>query len=137
MYAGFVEEGDKCPEKDCDGIMFFPASKNCSCHISPPCSSCEEITLTCRDCGYEDKPEPHHWIPVATRLSMLEHAPRPLDKTKIDYRTKMHTSSSQICEGVYPEGATRDEVQAVVKGTFGGRFEYFKEGKFKFIACTD
>jgi hypothetical protein len=137
MYAGFREEGDKCPERKCDGIMFFPKSENCSCHISPPCGSCADIKLTCRDCGYEEIPEPHHWIEVAPGLSMREDAPRPLDSSKIDYRTKLHTASTQICEGVYPEGTTRDQVQAVVDGTFGGRFEYFSEGKFKFIAYTD
>lgn len=49
----------------------------------------------------------------------------------------MHTASSQICEGVYPEGVSRTEVENVVRGTFGGRFEYFSNGKFKYIAYTD
>lgn len=30
-----------------------------------------------------------------------------------------------------------EEVSKVVNGTFGGRFEYFSDGKFKFIAYTD
>lgn len=137
MYAGFIEEGDKCPEKDCGGIMFFPKSENCSCHISPPCGSCTDIKLTCRECGYEEIPEHHHWIQVAPGLSMREDAPRPLDNTKVDYRIKMHSGCSQICEGVYPEGMASAEVRKVVDGTFGGRFESFGEGKFKFIAYTD
>lgn len=61
----------------------------------------------------------------------------PLDNTKIDYRITPHTSSSQLCEGVYPEGTTQDQVRAEVKGTFGGRFEQFGGGRFKFIAYTD
>ena len=61
----------------------------------------------------------------------------PLDPTKIDYRIKTHTNSSQICEGVYPEGTTREDVEKLVKGTFGGRFVYFEGGKFKYIAYTD
>jgi len=32
------------------------------------------------------------------------------------------------------DGAT---VESVVKGTFGGRFEQFGGGKFKYIAYTD
>ncbi|MNM40731.1 hypothetical protein D3C81_515340 [compost metagenome] len=63
--------------------------------------------------------------------------PRPLDPTKIDWRTSYHTYSSQICEGVYPEGTTRDQVVEKVRGTFGGRFESFGNGRFKYIAYTD
>lgn len=62
---------------------------------------------------------------------------RPLDPTKIDYRIRSHSSSSQICEGVYPEGTTKAEVEARVRGTFGGRFESFGNGRFKYIAYTD
>jgi len=63
--------------------------------------------------------------------------PRPLDPTKIDYRNYSHTHFSMIKEGVYPEGTTMEEVRKVVEGTFGGRFEYFGNGKFKYIAYTD
>ena len=70
-------------------------------------------------------------------IARREYKPKPLDNTKIDYRIKAHTASSQICEGVYPEGTSIAEVENVVKGTFGGRFEYFRDGKFKYIAYTD
>ena len=62
---------------------------------------------------------------------------RPLDNTKIDYHVKSHTHFSQICEGVFPEGTTREAVLERVRGTFGGRFEYFGNGGFKYIAYTD
>ena len=68
---------------------------------------------------------------------MRENAPRPLDNSKIDYRVKMHTHFSMIKEGVYPEGTSREEVESVVRGTFGGRFELFENGKFRYIAYTD
>ena len=42
-----------------------------------------------------------------------------------------------IKEGVYPAALSREEVENEVRGTFGGRFEYFKDGKFKYIAYTD
>ena len=137
MYLGYREDGDTCPEKDCTGTMYFPAPEGCSCHINPPCHSCTSVLLTCRECGYEDEPEPCKDVPVATGLSIRGYKPKPLDSTKIDYRVKMHSGSSQICEGVYPEGTTQAQVREVVDGTFGGKFSSFGGGKFKFIAYTD
>jgi len=140
MYAGFHEEGDRCPQDKCEGKLDWPKTVNCSCHISPPCHACTSKVLTCKVCGWEDDPPPYKDIPVSIgepTLSMREYRPRPLDPTKIDYRIKLHTASSQICEGVYPEGTTMEEVRKVVNGTFGGVFKYFENGKFKFIAYTD
>jgi hypothetical protein len=135
MYLGYCEEGDKCPE--CGGILFYPPVKGCSCHINPPCSACVENPLTCNKCGWEEVAPAYKEIPVLPGLTMREYKPRPLDNTKIDYRNKMHTHFSMIKEGVYPEGSTKQEVLEVVRGTFGGRFEYFGKGKFKYIAYTD
>lgn len=70
-------------------------------------------------------------------IGIVEHKPRQLDSTKIDYRSKMHTASTMIKEGVYPEGTQRGEVEAEVRGTFGGRFEQFGGGKFRYVAYTD
>jgi hypothetical protein len=67
----------------------------------------------------------------------LSWKPRPLDPRIIDYHIKSHSNSSQLCEGVYPEGATQKEVLAKVEGTFGGRFEQFGGGRFRYIAYTD
>ncbi len=137
MYAGYQEEGDRCRETGCNGTLDFPPPENCSCHIDPPCSSCTGIVLTCKECGWEDEAPEFKYVAAAPGLSIREYKPKPLDNTKIDYRSKMHTGSSMIKEGVYPEGATMVEVAAVVKGTFGGRFDYFNGGKFKYIAYTD
>ena len=137
MYLGYFEEGDKCPETNCKGIVDYPPVENCSCHISPPCSKCTDNPLTCTICGWEEEAPAYKEIPVAPGLSMREYKPRPLDKSKIDYRAKMHTHFSMIKEGVYPEGTTRAEVEEVVKGTFGGRFEKFGGGKFEYVAYTD
>jgi hypothetical protein len=63
--------------------------------------------------------------------------PRPLDPTKLDWHNKPHSNSSMIKEGVHPPGMTRAEVEEKVRGTFGGRFEYFSDDKFKYIAYTD
>lgn len=60
-----------------------------------------------------------------------------LDPTKISWKSKPHSNSSMIKEGIYPEGTSRQEVEKEVAGTFGGRFEHFGDGKFKYIAYTD
>ena len=136
MYAGYLEEGDRCPECH-QSALEYPGVEGCCCHINPPCSACVNNVLTCPSCGWEDESPDHVYITVAPGLSMRENKPRPLDKTKIDYRIKMHSSCSQICEGVYPKGTTVSDVKKVVDGTFGGRFEQFGGGKFRFIAYTD
>lgn len=137
MYLGFPEEGDACPCEDCKGRLSFQKPENCSCHKSAPCGSCLSVRLECRLCGWIDESDDEKSIPVAPNLNLVEFRPRPLDNTKIDYRIKMHSTCSQICEGVYPEGTTKEEVRKIVDGTFGGRFEHFGGGKFKFIAYTD
>jgi hypothetical protein len=137
MYAGFPEEGDSCSQAKCQGTLRFPQVENCSCHISPPCHACTSQRLTCDACGWVDDSPEETYVPVAPGLSMLEQRPRPLDATKIDYRVKLHSASTMIKEGVYPNGATATEVAEVVKGTFGGRFESFGNGRFKYIAYTD
>ena len=60
--------------------------------------------------------------------------PRP---TKIEYRIKPHSGSSQLCIGSYPDGTTQKDVEALVKGTFGGRFNSFGNGRFEYVALTD
>lgn len=141
MYRGYCEEGDRCPNCH-SGRLYYPPVVGCSCHINPPCSACVDNKLVCDKCGYEPE-EPESKIVALTSPSVgvwieeMVYKPRPLDKSRIDYRIKMHTHSSQICEGVYPEGATREEVEKKVRGSFGGRFEYFANGKFKYIAYTD
>jgi hypothetical protein len=136
MYHGYFEEDDRCPECG-KGKLYYPPVENCSCHINPPCSACTDNKLICDKCGYEPEEPEFKDIPVAYGLFMREYKPKPLDNTKIDYRIKMHTGSTMIKEGVYPKGTPIEKVRKVVNGTFGGRFEYFKDGKFKFIAYTD
>jgi hypothetical protein len=52
MYAGFYEEGDKCPECR-EGILYYPQVQNCTCHINPPCSACTDRELEGDKCGYQ------------------------------------------------------------------------------------
>lgn len=140
MYLGYYEEGDKCQESGCKGYLIYPETVNCSCHLNPPCSACTDKNLICDTCGWEEETEPYKDVTVVCGnpgILMREYKPKPFDNSKIDYRIKMHTNSTQICEGVYPEGTTSKEVEKVVKGTFGGRFERFGDRKFKYIAYTD
>jgi hypothetical protein len=138
-----VCEGDTCFRNGCCGTIEVHPVEGCSCHISAPCSACTSPRNFCRVCSWQERDEDDtindHSVKYSDRTQGIIQSwkPRPLDPRKIDYRTLSHTNSSQICEGVYPEGTTREEVLARVIGTFGGRFEYFKDGKFRYIAYTD
>ena len=90
MYCGYFEEGDKCPECE-EGKLYYPLVENCSCHINAPCSACTNKSLVCDECGYEPEEEPYKDIPITLgtpSLYVREYKPKPLDNTKIDYRTK-------------------------------------------------
>lgn len=48
-----LEPGDACPVDGCSGHMDIGEVESCSCHISAPCSSCENSGLVCDDCGFD------------------------------------------------------------------------------------
>lgn len=62
---------------------------------------------------------------------------KELDKSKIDWHVSTRAYYSELKVGVYPEGTTREEVEELVRGPFGGRFRYFHDGEFAYIAYTD
>ena len=134
-------EGDTCRRNGCKGVIQMRKAENCSCHISPPCYACTAPRHFCDACEWDEADDEiiNDFIVNVDKTTgnYRSWEPRPLDPTKIDYRIKQHTNSSQICEGVYPEATPREEVQKLVIGTFGGRFEHFGKGKFKYIAYTD
>ena len=37
------DEGSKCKDTNCSGILELEKVENCSCHISPPCHRCMEL----------------------------------------------------------------------------------------------
>lgn len=129
-------EWDNCP--DCGTRLKEKPVENCSCHINPPCSACTAPRMYC-DCGWEEKPYVmnDYSCRVNKKGVIKSWKLRDLDPTRIDYHIKAHTNSSQICEGVCPPGTTMEQVLEKVRGTFGGRFEQFENGKFKYIAYTD
>lgn len=139
------EEGQRCRRDGCEGRIEMSKSENCSCHISPPCSSCTGTHLICSDCDWEEPEEfsaPAAPVPNAGPISYDWMQPRTvasLDRTRIDWINKTHSSCSMIKEGVFPIGTPKTEVEEKVKGTFGGHFERFDKdaGTFKYIAYTD
>lgn len=135
-------KGEICNRNHCTGIIEERERKGCSCHINPPCSSCTEDVSYCPVCGWDSADE----VVVINDYAVTQNKHtgvakswklRDLDSSKLDYHSKSHTHFSMIKEGFYPEGMTQEEVREKVKGTFGGRFEFFGNGKFKFIAYTD
>lgn len=139
MQIGYTE-GDTCGRDGCAGVIETDPPENCSCHISPPCASCTAPRSFCPECDWQEKDDPLVVMEVTTiylPFGGVERKKRILDPTKIDYRIEAHSNSSQKCIGVYPSGTEMREVEAVVKGTFGGRFERFGGGHFTYIAYTD
>lgn len=143
MSAFGEEEGQVCWRDGCQGVIARHPGEGCSCHISPPCSDCVEPREFCPTCGWEASEDGgglNDFVfkyPNGGKSQLASWEPRPLDPRKIDWRSRGHTNASMIKEGVYPEGTTQADVLAIVKGTFGGRFEHFGGGSFKYIAYTD
>lgn len=48
-----------------------------------------------------------------------------------------HSNSSMKITGTYNEGMTKEKIEPTIKGTFGGRWEYFQNGRYSYIAYTD
>ena len=134
-------EGDICLRSGCKGMVKEHPVENCSCHISPPCGACTSPRCYCETCGWEESEDEiinDHVVSINKATGTYRSCePRPLDPTELDYHNKPHTHFTMIKEGVYPEGMTWQEVEREVIGTFGGRFAYFGNGKFKYIAYTD
>ena len=142
------EVGEVCNRDGCSGTIAetHDPEGGCSCHLHPPCGYCTEPREKCSKCGWtlvDDETSFNDFRvgPVKPSGAWTHFRPRPLDNSKIDYWIKSHTHFSQICEGVYPpsgdDAADRAAVLVRVKGTFGGRFEQFGNGRFKYVAYTD
>lgn len=134
-------EGEVCGRKMCSGIVKEHSVDNCSCHICPPCGACTSPRGYCETCGWkesEDQIINDYVVSVDKSTGVFRSwEPRPLDPSKLDWRSHPHTNSTMIKEGVYPPQMTAADVEKEVRGTFGGRFQSFKDGHFKYIAYTD
>ena len=134
-------EGETCGREGCEGVIELERVKDCSCHLSAPCWRHESDDMCCTECGWRAADDPLFVREIASismgEMPYVQTKPRALDPTKVDWVAKLHSSSSMIKEGVYPSHLTRAEVEKEVLGTFGGRFERFGGGHFKYIAYTD
>lgn len=144
------EEGERCWRNGCAGtITLRDIDGDCSCHINPPCGHCTTPREACYTCGWNAEDEQNaeylngfRGLKTGKKLGGYDvvntWVRRPLDPRKIDYHViSTNTGCTQKCEGVYPPGTTATEVWALVKGTFGGRFERFGDGHFTYVAYTD
>jgi hypothetical protein len=130
-----------CNRNGCKGIIEVEEKEGgCSCHINPPCSFCTDKVYSCPKCGWNSKDDTTQLGKDKKNYDVFNFKIRTfadLDKTKIDWISKTHTHFTMIKEGVYPVGKTMEDVRKLVVGTFGGRFELFQNGRFKYIAYTD
>jgi hypothetical protein len=137
MIVEGIFEGDVCNREGCNGIINTHPVRGCSCHINPPCSACTEPRNFCSDCGWEEREEESENKEVVTKPTPMIFERKPLDPTRIDWYSKGHTHFSILKIGVYPEDTDIREVEKVVRGSFGGRFKSFGNGKFEYVAYTD
>lgn len=132
-------EGDICNRNGCKGVVALHAAEDCSCHLHPPCPACTAPRAYCETCDWqqsEDRVLNDH-VGQWKNGVFKDYGMRRLDPTKLDWHSLSHTHFSMIKRGVYPEGMSMAAVREQVNGTFGGRFNYFRDGKFEFVAYTD
>lgn len=71
----------------------------------------------------------------------MGHKPHQFDPTRINWHSRGHTHFSMKKIGVAPASMSRSEVEEKLRGTFGGRFERWREAGshtwFEYIAYTD
>lgn len=67
----------------------------------------------------------------------MSHIEKKALLVQVTWKTMPHSNSSMLCEGTYPEGLDKQDLIPLVEGTFGGRFEHFGNGTFRYIAYTD
>lgn len=150
-------KGDTCNRDGCKGIIEeHDIDGCCSCHSNPPCSYCTTPKEYCPECDWDAEEEAREYynanMPTPEQEKQWEEERRKRDESdkiwqqkmsrkipfdKFECRSKSHTHFSMEVEGGYPAGMTRGDVYDKLKGTFGGRFTYFHEGIFRFIAYTD
>lgn len=143
-------EGETCWRDGCQGVIAEHAPENCSCHIAPPCGECTSNRAYCPVCDWRGADEVEKFNDFVCKINPNDRhgawewwKPRPLDPRKIDWHSKAHTHSSMIKAGVYPadqypdDAAARAAVEPLVRGTFGGRFKSFGDGRFEYVAYTD
>lgn len=150
------EKGDVCGREGCAGIIDqHPTDKCCSCHINPPCSYCTDSREYCPECGWEGSEEQYNGYGNTSpaqiaaykksaeeftekRESFYRKFKGKEEVTELEMRNEPHTHFTQKIVGIFPKGTqTKETVLPEVKGSFGGRFLFFGETSFEYIAYTD
>lgn len=149
------ELGDVCNRNGCIGVIAQHEKEgSCSCHINPPCDSCTTAREYCPACDWslieeqrdsyvepsdEQKAkwaqEQKAWQESRERFYALYRSKEPVKK--FDYRSEAHTHFTMKKIGYYPPEMTQADVLKEVRGTFGGRFDRFENGRFEYTAYTD
>lgn len=139
-----TEEGSECRRDDppCDGVLTWNEVEHCSCHISPPCHRCVERWLECPECGWSGEDDYRAEVTAdAAMVTAVKQAALDFGVSGnhggIRYECYSHSTCSMIKRGTCPAGTTREDVEAVVAGTFGGHFNYFHGTAFEYVAYTD
>lgn len=150
-------KGDVCNSDGCKVIIQkHDKDGGCSCHINPPCSYCETPSEYCPGCGWDAYEEYNDSLnsykPSQEQLDAWDKQHKQREEresefrkimfsndpvTEFNYLKKNHTHFSMEVEGYYPPEMSREDVYKEVKGSFGGRFTKFQNGRFSFIAYTD
>lgn len=150
-------KGETCNRDGCEGVIDEHHSDGCcSCHINPPCSYCETSREYCPECNWDGREEQLAYYealkPTLEQQARYDEENRKrqerddifykkfrgeLPIEKIEYIIKGSGHSTMTKEGFFPKGTPMSEVLKEVRGTFGGRFEYFTNRNFKYVAYTD
>jgi len=139
-----LDEGDACPEK-CGGTLHYLKPVNCSCRISPPCSSCTDVKITCNYCGWEEEytfesaPESAQKAP-STEWWRRKKGSHDFGNGKriFDYDYDSSSGSTMVYTGRYEGDVTAADIIAVIgDGTFGHRGPFMDNGRFTYTKITD
>ena len=121
-----IEEDAACPEK-CGGKLQYKHEGGCSCHISPPCSSCTDALLTCNCCGWEE--ERHYEPPSNIKYEPWVYKKPSADlgngKRIFDYDYDSSSGSTMEWKGKYEGPVTADDIfKHFGTGSWGHRGPY-------------
>ncbi len=138
-----IEEDAICP-LDCGGRLQYQREGGCSCHISPPCSSCTDALLTCNSCGWQEERtyEPPSNVKYEPWVYKRPDTDLGNGKRIFDYDYDGSSGSTMAYKGRY-EGnvTTKDILEYFGSGTFGHRGPYLlgneNGGSFTFTKITD
>jgi hypothetical protein len=145
-------DGEKCNRNNCNGVMVESATGGCcSCHISPPCSYCENMEFRCDECDHtEEKPEPDNkesihtpnkegWYIRKTREQLFRELKENWSGKNIEYvdYTPNENYYFRIKKGFYPDDTKADDIKALFNLCFGYSYLTMKSGVFEIKYYTD